>query len=104
LTELGWDTCAQPVAGYEYCLDNSETDQARYLVDGIGLLRADYPYVANFFVWNLNFPMLVPEGDERWGFGVLRPDGSPRPAYLALQALDKGSPCDTRVRCDGRAG
>ena len=91
LTEVGWDACGRTVPGYEYCRDNSEADQARYLADALALLRASYPYVTHVFVWNLNFPMLVPEDDERWGFGVLRPDGSPRPAYLALQVMDRGA-------------
>ena len=73
--------------GWEYCLDNSEADQGRYLAEAIGMVQSSYPYVTNVFVWNLNFQMVVPETDEKWGFGVVRADGSPRPAYTALYAM-----------------
>jgi polysaccharide biosynthesis protein PslG len=88
-TELGWSSCTRLVVGYEYCLDNSEADQARYLTEAFLLLREAYPYVTHAFVWNLNFPQVVSETDEKWGFGVLRPDGSPRPAYTALAQMPK---------------
>ncbi|MGI8856512.1 MAG: hypothetical protein ACR2JW_12235 [Thermomicrobiales bacterium] len=37
------------------------------------------------FVWNLNFQVTSGAGDEKSGYGVLRPDWSPRPAFLALK-------------------
>ena len=86
MTEVGWSSCRVVVPGYEYCRDNSEADQARYLAEALRMLTS-YPYVTNVFVWNLNFQMVVPEGDEKWGYGIVRPDGSPRPAYVALQQV-----------------
>jgi hypothetical protein len=32
---------------------------------------------------------VVPPSDEKWGFGVLRSDYSPRPAYSALAVMAK---------------
>ena len=87
--EFGWSACTRPVPGYDYCRDVSEADQARYLVDAITMVKTSYPYVTNMFVWNLNFQMIVPEQDQMWGFGVIRADGSPRPAYTALARLPK---------------
>jgi hypothetical protein len=89
LSEFGWSACARPVPAYDYCRDNSEVDQARYLTEAFAMLRGSYPYITHAFVWNLNFQMVVPEQDQMWGFGVLRPDGSPRPAYTALKTMPK---------------
>ena len=86
MTEVGWSSCRVAVPGYEYCRDNSEADQARYLAEALRMLTS-YPYVTNVFVWNLNFQMVVPESDEKWGYGIVRPDGRPRPAYVALQQV-----------------
>jgi hypothetical protein len=89
LSEVGWSACTQLVAGYGYCGDNTEADQAQYLTDALAMIRASYPYVTHAFVWNLNFQMVVPEQDQKWGFGIVRADGSPRPAYTALARMPK---------------
>ena len=34
ITELGWTSCRLPAPGHEFCLDNSEAQRARYLVEG----------------------------------------------------------------------
>jgi hypothetical protein len=47
------------------------------------------PYVGGMMVWNLNFQIAVPQTDEKWGFAVLHPDWSGRPAFLALAAMPK---------------
>ena len=44
------------------------------------------------FVWNLNFQQVFGPDDERWAFGIVRADQSPRPAYLALQSMPKPPP------------
>jgi outer membrane protein assembly factor BamB len=82
ITEVGWTTRAAsggppPV---------SPQAQAKNLVGALELTRSAYPWVAAIFVWNLNFPAVVPENDEKSGFGILSPDWSPRPAYLAIQS------------------
>ena len=41
------------------------------------------------FQFNLNFQIAVPPTDEKWGFGILHPDWSGRPAYFALANLPK---------------
>ena len=90
LTEMGWSTENQHPA-YGYGKDNSEEDQARFLVDAFRIVRESYSYISHVFVWNLNFQMVVPPSDEKYPFGVLRADGSPRPAYEALAAMPKGA-------------
>jgi hypothetical protein len=60
------------------------------------LLRAfalgkSYPWMGVMFVWNLNFQVTLQSdtGNEKWGWGVVRQDWSPRPAYTALKAMPK---------------
>ncbi len=88
-TEFGWSTSNQ-AEGYGYGKDNTEDDQAKFLLGAYELIRRDYPYVTHMFVWNLNFQMVVGPEDEKYPFGVVRSDGSLRPAYLVLQAMEKG--------------
>ncbi|HEX9374518.1 MAG TPA: hypothetical protein VF897_26115, partial [Roseiflexaceae bacterium] len=82
ITEVGWTT--MPVAGAPPPV--SPQQQADNLLGTLRLTRSAYPWVAAIFVWNLNFGVLGPEDDEKGAFGILGPDWSPRPAYLALQA------------------
>jgi hypothetical protein len=94
-TEFGWATIdgpgapAAPAKGYEYAACNSEADQANFLVRSFAKVRAESPYVTHMIIWNLNFQQVVPNTDEKWAFGILRPDLSPRPAYNAIKAMPK---------------
>ena len=67
----------------------TEAQQADYLVREMKYARANWPWMGVVFVWNLNFQAVVAQTDEKWGFGVLRQDYSPRPAYTALQKMQK---------------
>ncbi len=90
LTEMGWSTVnADPAYGFG--VDNSDEDQARFLVDAFRLIREFAPYISHAFVWNLNFQSVVGPQDEKFPFGVLQPDGSPRPAFTALREMTKGA-------------
>ena len=90
-SEFGWSSTpvTQIVGGNEYSQYNSEQDQADFLVRAFQKIKADFPYVTHMFVWNLNFQQLVGPTDEKYGFGILRPDGSNRPAFDALKAMAK---------------
>ena len=89
ITEFGWSTTnADPAYGFG--ADNSEQDQARFLVDAFRLIREEAPYINHAFVWNLNFQSVVGLEDEKYPFGLLGPDGLPRPAYTALAEMSKG--------------
>lgn len=90
LTEMGWST-ANADPAYGFGADNSEEDQADFLVDAFRLIRESAPYVSHAFVWNLNFQSVVGPQDEKFPFGVLQPDGSPRPAFTALKQMTKGA-------------
>jgi len=88
LTEFGYDSSTVAVPGYEYSTFISEDAQARFLVQAIQMARQT-PLVGGVIVWNLNFQMVVPQTDEKWGFGVLRADFTPRPAFSALASMPK---------------
>lgn len=88
LTEFGWTTANQE-AGYEYGADNSEAEQAEYLVRAYQIARQEWRWMGVMFVWNLNYAMYTPEHDEKHPWGVLYADGTPRPAYNALKEMPK---------------
>jgi polysaccharide biosynthesis protein PslG len=81
ITEVGWTVYEAPGAPQPV----SEASQADYLVGALRLTQERYPWIVGVLVWNLNFGVLGPTDDEKSTFGILRPDWTPRPAYLALQ-------------------
>lgn len=93
LTEFGWDSCQGLPApdGYEYCLLTSEQQQADYIVRAYQLAQANYPWMGAMFLWNLNYQTIpgISSGDEKYGWSVLRPDFTSRPAYDAVKNMQK---------------
>jgi hypothetical protein len=87
-TEFGYCSNTTPPPGYEYCSSIDATTQANFLVQAFQMARA-LDYVAGMMQWNLNYQLAVPQTDEKWGFGVIRDDWSPRPAYSALSQMPK---------------
>lgn len=88
-TETGYDSNGMAPAGYEYARTITEAQQADHLIREFNLVKQHWPWMGVVFVWNLNFQAVVPQVDEKWGFGVLRADYSPRPAYTALLNMPK---------------
>ncbi len=86
LTEFGWGSTTQPLPAYAYAGYVSEAQQAQYLLGAIALCRS-YPWMGQTFVWNLNFQVTSTPSDEKWAYGILRKDWSPRPAYDALKTM-----------------
>ena len=84
-TEFGYCSNSTPPPGYEYCTSIDATTQANFLVQAFQMAR-NLDYVAGMMQWNLNYQLAVPQTDEKWGFGIIRDDWSPRPAYNALAA------------------
>lgn len=89
-TEFGWASARPAPPGYEYAADNSEEDQARYLVRAFEIAK-EKGYVGPVFLWNLNFAPIEPPADPvaKAAFGILRRDWSLRPAYEALKQMPK---------------
>lgn len=89
ITEMGWAT-QNTTPGYEYGNFVSDEQQAAYLTGALNELVFRYDkWVTGVFIWNLNFgPLWAANGDplhEQAAFGLIAPDGSPRPAYTAVQ-------------------
>jgi hypothetical protein len=92
VTEFGWGSFESfgqpPPAGAEFMANVDEWQQAAYLQRAFALAH-DWPQVGPMMLWNLNFaPWIGPDFSES-GYSLLRTDGSPRPAFLALAALPK---------------
>ena len=87
-TEYGYCSNPTPPAGFEYCAFVTEQNQATFLVNAFSMARG-LDYVAGMMQWNLNFQAVVPQTDEKWGFGIVRADSSARPAYSAILEMPK---------------
>ena len=48
-------------------------------------LGRSYGWIDDMFVWDINSQQVAPPADELFPFGIIRPDGSPRPVPTALQ-------------------
>ncbi|MDZ4722219.1 MAG: hypothetical protein SH847_27460 [Roseiflexaceae bacterium] len=94
VTEFGWAT-KNNTPGYEFGNFVSTEQQSTYIVDAMKMAHDKYkdengkPWVGVMFLWNMNFAVLWGgEGNpdhEQAAFGILNPDWSPRPSFLAIQ-------------------
>lgn len=88
VTEFGWPSVegmgAMEVTGWEYAREVSESQQAQYIVRAFQM-GEERPWVAMMFLWNLNMATVWGPGDPTSAYSLLRPDGSYRPAYIALR-------------------
>jgi len=91
-TEFGWasieNVSAQTATGYGYAANNTELEQAQFLVRAFEIAKG-WGWVGPMFVWNLNFGPVAGPNDEKAAFGIVRPDWSPRAAYAALRDMPK---------------
>lgn len=88
ITEFGWPSIDRfgnvQTPGWEYAREVTEKDQAAYLLRAIEL-RRERPWLGPMFIWNLNVAWLLGPDRPESAYGLIRPDGSPRPAYQQLQ-------------------
>ncbi|GIV99403.1 hypothetical protein [Roseiflexus sp.] len=88
ITEFGWAT-RNTTPGFEYGNQVSFEQQAEYIVGAMRLTEEQYPWVEAMFLWNLNFAILRARSGqplhEQASFAILNADGSPRPAFIAVQ-------------------
>ena len=64
--------------------DVSPADQASYLLGAFERVRAEWPWVEMFTVWNLSY---MGGDDEMQGFSIINPDRSPRLAFDVIQDM-----------------
>ncbi len=91
-TEFGWASSeglspCKDWNGCPYAYDNTQAEQAEWTPKAyqIGRQRG---YMGVMFLWNLNYGM-VGDTDGKPEFGILYPNGTPRPAYSALASMPK---------------
>ena len=88
VTEFGWPSVEQMGAmdttGWEYAREVSEAQQAEYIVRAFQM-GDERPWVGPMFLWNLNLAAIWGANDPVSAYSLLRPDGSYRPAYVALR-------------------
>ncbi len=91
-TEFGWASVeglgVEPAPGYEYAADNTEAEQAQFIVKAYQMGKS-WGWVGPMFLWNLNFGPLLGAEDEKAAFSILYPDWRPRQAYAALHDMPK---------------
>ena len=91
ITEYGWATMNNS-PGYEFGNQVTLEMQADFITGAMRRTYEQYPWVTNMFLWNMNFAVTKVENGldplhEQASFGILNPDWSPRPSYLAIQGL-----------------
>jgi GH35 family endo-1,4-beta-xylanase len=88
ITEFGWAT-PNTTPGFEFGNQVSLEQQADYIVGAMHRTKEHYPWAGAMFLWNLNFAILRARSGqprhEQASFGILNANGSPRPAFLAIQ-------------------
>jgi hypothetical protein len=91
-TEFGWASVeglgTAPAQGYGYAADNTEAEQAKYILRAYEMGRS-WGWVGPMFLWNLNFAPVAGKHDEKAAFGIVRHNWSPRPAFAALRDMPK---------------
>ncbi len=81
ITELGWPTCP---ANPGKCV--SEADQATYLARAFQLITTDYAsFTQAVFVYNYKDPSSQSGSNTEDWFGLVRPNGTPKPAWSVLR-------------------
>jgi len=91
-TEWGWGSIENltpsPAAGYEFFQDNTEAEQADFIVKAFQIAKAR-GYMGVMFLWNLNYAPVCGAHCEQSAFGIVRADWSHRPAYDAIANMPK---------------
>ena len=84
-TEFGWSAHANTGGEQNWNRGVTEAVQASYATMALRILQNDYPYVRKAFWYN---DVMRTDGDPQLnGFGMLRPDFSPRPLWNAFRDL-----------------
>jgi hypothetical protein len=93
-TEFGWSAHANWSGVENWNRGVTEAEQADYLVRAIKYTRANYPYVTGMFWYKeRSWATSATTGSALHleGYGLLRADLSPRPAYTALKLFLTGT-------------
>ena len=86
ILEMGWTTDTRPGTGYEWHAVTPQ-EQADYLVRAYTYAEENWsPWIG--LMTTIYFSDVAwTEGDEQFWWSLTDPDGTPRPAYYALQQM-----------------
>ena len=91
VTEFGWPSTdgmgQMDTMGWEYAREVNESQQAAYIVRAFRM-GDERTWVGPMFLWNLNLAAIWGPGNPTSAYSLLRPDGSYRPAYIALRLAE----------------
>jgi hypothetical protein len=104
VTEFGWASMenltrkdGSPITGappgFGFAEDNTEQEQAQWIVQGFGILRR-LGYVRFGTVFNLDFIQKIGQNPDEAGgdpalYSVIRQNGAPRPAFEAIRDMPR---------------
>jgi polysaccharide biosynthesis protein PslG len=98
VTEFGWASMENlgvqgNPPGFEFALDNTEQEQADWIVQGFQIMR-DSGFVKFGIVFNLDYIQKIGQKPNEAGgdpatYSIIRPDGAPRPAFDAIEKMPK---------------
>ena len=98
VTEFGWASMENlgvqgNPPGFEFALDNTEQEQADWIVQGFQIMR-DAGFVKFGMVYNLDYIQKIGQKPNESGgdpatYSIIHADGSPRPAFDAIAAMPK---------------
>ncbi len=92
VTEFGWassEGVGGTPAGFQFADDNTLQEQADWIVQAYQLQR-EWGITWLAFLWNLDFgPKGLGPEDNNVPYSILHLDGSPRPAFEALEMMPK---------------
>jgi len=104
VTEFGWASAenltrkdGSPLTGaapgFDFALDNTEQEQAAWIVNGFQILRR-LGYVRFGIVFNLDFVQKIGQNPDEPGgdpalYSVIRQNGAPRPAFEAIRDMPR---------------
>jgi hypothetical protein len=95
VTEFGWPSVvgmeSADVTGWEYAREVSLAQQAEYVVRAFQM-GEERTWVGPMFLWNLNLATVWGPSDPVSAYSLLRPNGSYRPAYIALRVAEPLEP------------
>ena len=81
-TEFGWASTGSPHRGYEYATQNTEQEQAEYIIRAYQMAKS-WGWVGPMFLWNLDYNVTQPS-TELAAFGIMG-----RAAQGALGSMPK---------------
>jgi hypothetical protein len=84
ITELGWTTSSSEEQARQAV---TPEEQADYLVETYRQAREEWPWCTLLTVWNVGVG--IPGDEKTMGYGIIKPESGPSPAYFALKEMPK---------------